>query len=186
MAKGVNFICAKKYIINKYGEEAWSRIIQFMTDEAKMVWKDSLLVGGSYPFFAFKEMMSALSKELKSAKEAEIAEIYEYIADQSLTTMHKIFFHMLNPSVVVKNYPKLWTRFFNTGTVTVPLAEKGHAVLTFSLPEIFNDWLPPACLGYSKKAVEMAGGKNLVLRKSSAKKMADDLWETVYELQWTE
>lgn len=84
--------------------------------------------------------------------------------------MHKIFFRILNPSFVI----------FNTGTVTAPMAEKGHAVATFLLPEIFNDWLPPACLGYSKKAVEMAGGRNLVLRMSSQNKISTDLWETVY------
>jgi hypothetical protein len=76
--------------------------------------------------------------------------------------------------------------FFNAGTVEVQVAESGHAVLKFHLPEIFNDWLPPACLGYSKKAVEMAGGRNLVMIKNSAGKMSDELWETVYELRWTE
>jgi hypothetical protein len=186
MAKGVNFVCSKKYINSKYGAETWDRIIQFMPDEAKAVWRGSLLAGNSYPFTAFKDMMSALTRELKFTKEQEIAAIYEYIADQSLTTMHKIFFRILNPSLVIKNYPKLWKMFFNTGTVTVPLAEKGHAVLIFLLPEIFNDWLPPACHGYSKKAVEMAGGKSIVLKKNSANKMSTDLWETVYELWWTE
>ena len=76
--------------------------------------------------------------------------------------------------------------FFNSGTVEVQVAESGHAILKFLLPEIFNDWLPPACLGYSKKAVEMAGGRNLVMKKNSAGKTSDGQWETVYELQWTE
>jgi hypothetical protein len=76
--------------------------------------------------------------------------------------------------------------FFNSGTVDVQVAESGHAVLKFLLPEIFNDWLPPACLGYSKKAVEMAGGRNLVMKRISAGKASDDLWETVYDLSWKE
>ncbi len=186
MAKGVNFLCAKKYINNKYGTAAWDRIIQSMPNEAKTVWRGVLLTGGSYPFSAFKEMMSTLTSELKTAKESEIAEIYEYIADQSLNTIHKIFFQFMSPSFLIQNYPRLWKMFFNTGTVKVPLAEKEHAVLIFGLPEIFNDWLPPACLGYSKKAIEMSGGRNLTMRMSSAEKVSEDLWETVYELQWEE
>ena len=64
--------------------------------------------------------------------------------------------------------------FFNAGSVEVPLVEKGHAVLKFLPPEIFNDWLPPACLGYSKKAVEMAGGRNLTMQRSSFEKKSED------------
>ncbi len=186
MAKGVNYLFARQYIENKYGKETWGRIMLSLSNEGKTVWSGVLLASMEYPFSAFKEMMASLNRDLKSAKERELAAIYEYIADQSLNKMYKIFFTLANPSYVIKNYPKLWSKFFNTGTVEVMVAEKGHAVLKFLLPEIFNDWLAPACLGYSKKAVEMAGGRNLDMKKNSAGKVSEDLWETVYELRWTE
>jgi len=66
------------------------------------------------------------------------------------------------------------------------VSEKGHAILKFTLPEIFNDWLEPACFGYSKKAVEMSGGRNLTMEMKGSDKASDDLWETVYELHWDE
>ncbi|MCK9419390.1 MAG: hypothetical protein M0R70_08450 [Nitrospirae bacterium] len=186
MAKGVNFLFARKYIENKYSPETWGRIMHSLSDDSKTVWTSVLLAGSEYPFAAFKEMITSLNKELKTAKDPEIAAIYEYIADQSLSKTYKIFFKFANPSFVIKNYPKLWSMFFNSGTVEVQVAESGHAVLKFLLPEIFNDWLPPACLGYSKKAVEMAGGRNLLMKKNSAMKTSEDLWETVYELRWME
>jgi hypothetical protein len=186
MAKGVNFLFAGKYIENKYSPETWGRVMHCLSDEAKTVWTGVLLAGSEYPFAAFKEMTSCLNKELKTAKDPELAAIYEYIADQSLSKTYKIFFKFANPSFVIRNYPKLWGMFFNAGTVEVPVAESGHAVVKFILPEIFSDWLPPACLGYSKKAVEMAGGKGLVMSKVSTGKTSDDLWETAYDLRWTE
>jgi hypothetical protein len=186
MAKGVNFLFARKYIEGKYSAETWSRVMQSLSSESKAVWTGVLLAGSEYPFAAFKEMISTLHAELKTAKDPEIAAIYEYIADQSLSKTYKIFFKLANPSFVIKNYPKLWSMFFNSGTVDVQVAESGHAVLKFLLPEIFNDWLPPACLGYSKKAVEMAGGRNLVMKRISEGKASDDLWETVYDLRWME
>jgi len=186
MAKGVNFLFARKYIESKYGTETWGKVMQSLSTESKEIWGGVILASMEYPFVAFKEMMSALILELKMAKEQELAGIYEYIADQSLNAMYKIFFRLANPSHVIQNYPKLWSKFFNAGTVEVPVAEKGHAILKFLLPEIFNDWLPPACLGYSKKAIEMSGGRNLVMRKNSTVKVSNDLWETVYELRWSE
>ena len=186
MAKGVNFLYAKNYIEERYGQETWGRTMSALSQEAKGVWNGIILVGKEYPFAAFKEMMTALTAELKTVKDQEIAGIYEYIADRSLNKLYKIFFSFTQPSFVIKNYPNLWNMFFNAGSVEVPLVEKGHAVLKFLPPEIFNDWLPPACLGYSKKAVEMAGGRNLTMQRSSFEKKSEDLWETVYELHWIE
>jgi len=186
LAKGVSFLYARTYIVAKYGQETWEKVVRSMPPESREIWAHSLLATNEYPFTAFKDMMSSLASALKTAKDAELAAIYEYIADQSLNKMYKIFFRLAHPSFVIKNYPSLWKMFFNAGTVEVPVAEKEHAIVRFLLPEIFNDWLPPACLGYSKKAVEMARGSRLTMARVSRGKKGEDLWETVYELRWTE
>jgi len=173
-------------MVSEYGTEKWDEVIKALPKDSQEVWASGILVSNSYPFAAFKEMMNAMTKELGSAKRDQVARIYEYIADQSLNKIYKIFFRFANPSFVIKNYPKLWANFFNTGTVEVPLAEKGHAMLKFVLPEIFLDWLPPACLGYSKKAVEMSGGRDLSMKEVSTKRLGEDSWEIVFELNWSE
>jgi len=172
--------------VNKHGTETWKLLIQSLSEDARKTWSDILVPIQDYPFSLFKEMISALTLALNIRQDSELACIYEYIADQSLSRLHKIFFRLTNPSFVIKNYPTLWSRFFNTGKVEVPVSESGHAVLKFTLPEIFLDWLEPACLGYSRKAVEMAGGKNLTMEMKGALKISPDLWEIVCELHWLE
>ncbi len=186
LAKGINFTCAKKYIEAHYGPETWKRIMTGMGTEAAAIWSGSLLTGSEYPFSAFKEMISSMIAVLKTSTDAEIAAIYEYTADQSLNTLYKIFFKFANPSYVIKNYPLLWTRFFNAGVVEVPAAEKSRAEIKFLLPDVFDDWLTPACLGYSKKAIEMAGGKDLRMTRTSYQKKPDGQFESIYELRWSE
>ncbi len=186
LAKGVNFLYSKRFIEAKYGGDVWARIMESLSKESQESWEAGILVNHEYPFTAFKEMISVLTRELESAKDSEIACIYEYIADQSLNKIYKIFFTFANPSFVIKNYPILWDKFFNSGKVEVPLSEKGHAVVKFTLPEIFLDWLPPACLGYSKKAVEMAGGRDLTMQAKSKSMVSAGTWEIAYELRWKE
>ena len=186
LARGVNFVYTKQYIVNKYGIETWKLLLQSLSDDACKIWGDILVPIQEYPFLFFKELISDLSLALNIKQDSELASIYEYIADQSLSKLYKIFFRFSNPSFVIKNFPKLWSRFFNAGKVEVPVSESGHAILKFTLPEIFLDWLDPACLGYSKKAVEMAGGKNMTMEKKGADKTSDDLWEIVFELYWSE
>jgi hypothetical protein len=186
LARGPNFVFTKEFVVNKYGKEMWERLVGGLAPEDEKVWTGPPLTYESYPFSAFKSMVSALSKELGIREDKETAELYEYIADRSLNVLYKMFFRFANPSFVIKNYPKLWERFFNSGKVEVPVAEKGHAVVKFVLPEIFLDWLPPACLGYSKKAVELAGGRNLKMRETSKSLFSSKEWEIVYELKWDE
>jgi hypothetical protein len=186
LARGVNFIYTKEFILNKYGIEAWKLLLQSLSEDARKIWDGILLPIQEYPFTFFKEMISTMPLALKIKQDSELACIYEYIADQSLNKLYKIFFSFANPSFVIKNYPRLWSRFFNAGEVEVLVSESGHAILKFTLPEIFLDWLEPACLGYSKKAVEMAGGRGLTMEIKSVYKIPTDLWEIVCELHWFE
>ncbi len=186
LAKGVNFIFTRQFVEKNYGREAWDKLMKALPKEARPVWDQSLLAAHSYSFAAFKAMSAVLPQVLGVQKEAELSKIYEYIADQSLNTIYKIFFRLMHPAFVIKNYGSLWSRFFNAGAVEVPVAEKGHAVLKFVLPEIFVDWLPPACLGFSRKAVEMSGGKGLSQQELSRQRQDDKAWVIVYELRWKE
>jgi hypothetical protein len=186
LARGVNFLYTKQFIVKKYGDERWEGILRSLSDDSHKIWGGTLLPILEYPFSSFKELTSILSSQLNLDHESELASIYEYIADHSLNNLYKIFFSFTSPSFVIKNYPKLWRRFFNAGKVEVHESEKSHAVLKFTLPEIFIDWLGPACLGYSRKAVEMARGRNLTMELKGAYKISEDLWEIVYGLHWFE
>lgn len=186
LAKGVNFVYAREFILKEYGEGLWGKALGTLAHIERALWGGALLIHESYPFSVFKSMVSAVSKELGNPEDTETARLYEYIADRSLNVLYKVFFRFANPSFVIRNYPKLWDRFFNTGKVEVPLAEKGHAMVKFILPEVFLDWLPAACLGYSRKAVEMAGGRELTLKQKSKSPLPGALWEIVYELKWVE
>jgi hypothetical protein len=186
VAKGVNFVFAKQYIMKEYGEDVWRRALTRLPEEQAAVWSGALVPFGAYSFEAFKGMAHAVAEESGQRDDRELARMYEFIADRSLHAVYKIFFKLANPSFVISNYPKLWSRFFTTGNVTVATAEKGFAKLHFELPEMFLDWLGPACLGYSNKAVSMSGGRNVLVEELSRKLMSSGDWEVDFEIRWDE
>lgn len=186
IARGPNFCYAKEFIIKEYGESIWNKLLDNLPKDAANVWNDTLLLTNVYSFSAFKEMVKILTDLVDSISDQQISNMYEYIADRSLNTIYQLFFRLTNPAFVIKNYPKLWKRFFTTGTVYVKEAHEDYALILFTLPEIFLDWLPPACHGYSKKAVEMAGGKNFSIKEKDKYCQDDGLWNISYELFWEE
>lgn len=186
LARGPNFVYAQEFIRAQYGEDKWQQILGALPAPAREVWRENLLVTGTYPFQTFKDMLGALKLVVEAVPEEETARMYEYIADRSLTTVHKFFFRFAEPSFVIKRYPMLWQRFFLAGKVSVPVAEKGRAELEFELPSIFLDWLRPACAGYSKRAVELAGGSDFEQVEASRRALGDDDYLMTYELFWKE
>jgi len=184
MARGVNFLYSREFIQSKYGMEFWNRLLSRLPEPSAKLWSGPILSLSNYSFAEFKIMIEALSRELGAGKEENTAELYAYIADRSLNTLYKVFFKFSQPAFVLKNYPKLWARFFTSGEVTVPSVGKGVAEICFVLPEIFLDWLPSACYGYSKKAVEMSGGFGLKQEEKERLKLPNGEWKIVYKLIW--
>ncbi|MBU1355707.1 MAG: hypothetical protein KJ620_04005 [Candidatus Edwardsbacteria bacterium] len=185
-ARGPSFVFAKEYVIKTNGEQIWDAVLKRLPPEYEQVWRGTLLISDDFPFQAFRDMIKAWSETTGAASNEATATLYGYIADRSLSSVYRFFFKFAQPALVLKNFPKLWARFFNTGTVTVPMAEKGHAVIQFQLPEIFQGWLEPACYGYSKKAIEMAGGKNVKMMPSGKELLQNGTLKAAYELTWTE
>lgn len=186
IARGPSFLYAREYITKTSGEQVWNTVLDRLLPEYADTWRGTLIISNDYPFQSFKDMVQAWSKMTGASSNEATAELYGYIADRSLNSVYRFFFKFAQPALVLKNFPKLWVRFFNAGTVTVPVAEKGRAVIQFQLPEIFQDWLEPACYGYSKKAIEMAGGREVVMRPSGSTSLRDGTLEAAFELTWTE
>jgi hypothetical protein len=186
LARGPNFVYAAEYLRNRFGEDKWKETLAALPPAAARVWGEPMLVTNVYPFQTFKDLLVSLEQVVHAIPEQETTRMYEHIADRSLTTVHKFFLRFADPSFVIKRYPLLWQRFFLAGKVEVPTAGKGHASLEFELPEIFLDWLRPACTGYSKRAVELAGGSDFRLIEAGNEALGDGSYRMAYRLSWKE
>ena len=186
LARGPNFVYGREFVRETYGLKSWEEVIAALPAEAGAVWTGPMLITGSYPFAAFKSMLGALTDAVGARPEVETARMYSYIADRSLNSVYKFFFRFAQPSFVISRYPILWQRFFESGQVEVPFARAGHARLDFILPEIFLDWIRPACLGYSTKAISLSGGSNLEMKDLEPSRLTDGEWRIAYALSWQE
>lgn len=185
-SRGPNYVYAKEYVIKTYGESTWNSVLANMSPDLAAKWKGALLPSHSYSFGDFRSFTKILTKQVGSFAQKENGKMYEYIADRSLNGIYKMFFRLSSPSFAIKNYPKLWSHFFNAGKVSVLSVESKRAVIEFTVPEIFVDWLDDACYGYSKKAIELGGGKDLKLYRVKKVDSGVGQWALTYELTWVE
>ena len=185
-ARGPNFVYGREFVCDQHGLKVWERVLDAMPAAAAAVWNGPLLITGTYPFSSFKAMLAALTEVVGAQPDEETGRMYSYIADRSLNSVYKFFFKLAQPSFVISRYPVLWQRFFESGDVRVSGAGPGRARLDFTLPEIFLDWIRPACLGYSTKAVSLSGGRELEQQEVERSRLADGQWRISFELAWKE
>lgn len=184
VARGANFVFARDFVNARYGPDAWAQVLARLSPEHRRLWESPLMLIGTYDFGAFKAAAAAVG-EVTGAGDRALAAMYEYAADQSLNTLYKVFFRLANPAFVIGNFPKLWPRFFTAGEVRVDNVARDRAELHFSVPAPFLDWLGPACLGYSSKAVQLAGGRDVRVREMDRRSGTDGNWQVGYQVSWT-
>ncbi|HSG05545.1 MAG TPA: hypothetical protein VLB09_04005, partial [Nitrospiria bacterium] len=146
-AKGLNFVYFRDYVTENQGAAFWSDFLQNLPEEDQHIWKGAIL-SAWYPFKYFKTGFFEYARLMGTGNRSKLPKVYEYIAEKSLNTIYKVFFKVAaSPTFVLKNYPKLWSLFFNTGSVEILETGDKHCTFRFTLPEIFLDWLGPACTG---------------------------------------
>ncbi len=183
MAKGINFVYFKKYVLQAEGERFWNALLESAPETDQSVWRMPVL-SAWYPFEMFKCMFFRYAEAKGQNRDADLSRIYEYIARHSLSTIHRLLFKATaSPHFVLSNYPKLWGQFFKDGAVEVLENANQRCRFCFVLPEIFLDWLPPACTGYTRMAVTLAGGRDVQIRES-ARERRGGLHFVSYEASW--
>jgi hypothetical protein len=185
-ARGANFVLALAYVREVHGEAVLARALDRLSPADRRVWDGPPLLIGTYDFGAFKAFTVAVARETGTGGDRALAEMYAFIADRSLSSLYKVFFRLANPAFVLGNFPRLWSRFFTAGVVQVPHAAKEAAELRFTLPPVFLDWLGPACLGYSTKAIQLAGGRDARVQELRRHALANGDWEVDYKVTWRE
>jgi len=100
LARGVNFLYTKQFIIEKYGNKEWEQALQLLSAEAQKIWKEPVLPVHEHPFDLYKELISSLTGASNIKQFIELSSIYEYIADHSLNKLYKVFFSFAKPQFV--------------------------------------------------------------------------------------
>jgi len=184
MVRGVNYIFTRQYILQHQGMDLWKKVLAMLPLEHRQEWEKPLLAISLYSFSAYMELIEKYCDMISVAQKQELISIYEYIAEQSLTTLYKHYMNRTDPSSMIGNFPKMWDRFFSAGKVEVYELTPTSVRLEFELPEVFLSWIFSACLGFSRKAVELGGGVGLVQQEKKRIRVKADIWKISYSLNW--
>lgn len=150
---------------------------------SKKHYSGAILVGNFYPINeATSVPIEYISKLFYNGDLARAAkDIGIFHADFALKGVYRLFLAVLNPHFLINSGPKLYGRYYTASEYVVIHNKNKKAIIQIrNYPEA-NLIIETAMESYTKRALELAGGKNVVASKTKSLIKGDDVIEYVYE-----
>jgi len=168
--KGYAVIASLKWMRQNFDPEDWSRFLEGMPQGFRDV-KDELRVGTWYAvewFDYVERTVARFGGTTPEQQNAAVEELTAFIAQETFSTVLKLFVKFLKPAALVRNFPRFWKTYVRGApplhVELVGPAPYRRAVLTI---DDFSEmrWLGANNSGWARAAFELMGGATLQIRE---------------------
>jgi hypothetical protein len=114
-SKGINFVSVRSYILERYGGDAWARILAALdaNDRATM---ESVVAVGWYPTALLLHLIDVAESLLDESKRTFRKSMARRNAETQLRVIHRAFLRLASPAYVLEKAGDYWGRFHDQGT----------------------------------------------------------------------
>jgi hypothetical protein len=134
-AKGTTFLHMREFVIRYHGDEAWAAVLEKLPERDRILLDGNLLlVGGWYPVGAWNRVLNAFLPATYADVDAGMTKVASYISEKDLNMLFKIVLKMGSPEFLLKRTGSIWSRYFDTGTLTYEEVAPRHWRLTLEVP----------------------------------------------------
>jgi hypothetical protein len=117
-----------------------------------------------YPLDVFTRFLEVEISVLADGKEVMVTRGSEVIIERQLRGIYKAFVKLGSPEFVIKRIAAVYATYFQGVPIEVQLQGHGKAVVRYSGFEKQRRIMGFAIIGFFKKALEISGAKDVVLR----------------------
>jgi len=182
MVKGSALIPGHKYLLKHYGEAGMGKVLAKMDTAHATLMKEKLLASKWYPYQMFVSLLRATDDIFGRGDNTFLMDLGSLSAKEGLSSFYKFFIRAGKPKATLERLGKVWSSYFDFGTMSLQKSEEGHAVLKLT------DWSDPrkefcwASMGWLKGAIELAGGQNVRVVETRCSCLGDKYCE--FEIKW--
>jgi hypothetical protein len=180
--KGVVLIARRDFVLEKYGEEGWGRVLQAMDGEHRSVLEKELLSFSWYPFETNTVLDDLICRTLASGDPAIYREMGRYSAEKNLKSVHSTFVRGEGPHGLLRSAAPILHVYYDEGTRTYRRTGETSCVLTTTGGRCYSRSDCETNLGWFERAIEICGGSNVEVREPACRVSGAPSCE--YHLSW--
>jgi hypothetical protein len=153
-------------IKRRSGEAAFQRILGLLEEQPRKVFEGEIFSSTWYPLDLFARFLEIEIKVLADGNEEAVTRGSEAVIERQLRGIYKAFVKLGSPEFVIKRIAAVHATYFQGVPIDVKLEGNNRAFVTYTGFEKQHRIMGFAIVGFFKKALEISGAKDVVIRFS--------------------
>lgn len=173
--KGVSFANAKAWVEERFGRDAYERVLARLGPEDAAEVRGSLAMGW-YDLSLHSRVLRAIDAELGQGDLALLGELGRWEAERDFTVIHRIVLRFASPSIILQKMPDLWKRYYDHGEWEIV---RDDHVVTGRLRGWGSDCpeIRAEVTAWMHRAFELVGARDVRLEQTRSRSRGDALDE---------
>jgi uncharacterized protein (TIGR02265 family) len=159
--KGLILHARVEFVQEHFGGEAWSRVLESMSDEDQRILGDIIVTAKWYPFEVGERLDKAIVDVLGGSDPHIFEDIGAKSARRSLLKVHKSFLTPGEPQAFMRKADMIYKFYYDTGHREYMETGPDSGVISTYEAETFSVADCLTVLGWYKEALRMCGAKNV-------------------------
>jgi hypothetical protein len=151
-------------IKSRSGEDALQKILGLLDEETRTMCQREIYSSSWYSLDLFTRFLEVEIRVLADGREEMITRGSEVVIEKQLRGIYKVFVKLGSPEFVIKQIAAVHATYFQGVPIEVHLQGTGKALVRYTGFEKQHRIMGFAIIGFFKKALEISGAKDVVLR----------------------
>jgi hypothetical protein len=159
--KGNQINLSKQYLTETFPPEVYSKLFDSLDEETRIRLTTPIFALSWKPEKLFIDLITTADKILGKGDYQLCHDIGRYIAQQSVSTIYKIFIRINTPTFVIKRAPTFWRQLHNHGSLEVTQSSRDHATILLHDEVSHSKAFCRGLIGFFERILELCGAKNI-------------------------
>lgn len=159
--KGLILHARLEFVKEHFGKDAWSRVLESMSDEDRQILGDVIVTVKWYPFEVGERLDRAIVDVLGGGDEGIFEEMGVKSARRSLLRVHKSFLTPGDPQAFMNKADIIYKFYYDTGYREYKETGPNSGVISTYEAETFSAADCLTVVGWYKEGLKMCGARNV-------------------------
>lgn len=163
--KGNQVIFAKGYLTEKFGPDAFDKVIEQLDPQSREILTRPILHVGWIPEECFVKFLISIDNLFGKGNYELCYQIGYYLGEISIPQFYRMFLKFGDPLFLVQRAPHLWKQLHNNGRLEV-IKVNSHSVIARLIDKAYpHKAFCFYAMGFSKKGLELTGAKHVTIEE---------------------
>ncbi|MFQ5350429.1 MAG: TIGR02265 family protein [Thermoanaerobaculia bacterium] len=181
--KGAVILARRAFVREEFGEDAWKRVLETLTEADRELLDGFILTASWYPFELNERLDAAVVEQLGAGDIAIFESIGSWSAKKNLAGPHKTFLTPGSPDRFMEMTDRIYDFYYDTGERKFEATGETSGVMTTYGAETFSETDCLTVIGWYREALKMCGATQVTIEETSCRARGDEFCR--YEFSWS-